>query len=118
MWEEIQPKKRNAAKKRRTSDEEEDKKRADEAIALARWGLPGKAIQILQSEGLAPDTAETKRIMYSKFPPPPAHQAASARLAAPPANNLSEEIVAKAIHASASGAAQGPSGQRLDLYRL
>ena len=99
------------------SAEQSKERRQQRAIALDQHGVPGKAVKALVSAGLAPDTEEVEDIMRSKFPEPPPTQAASSRPPAPPSNELSEEVVAKAVLAFPQGAGAGPSGARPDFIR-
>ena len=55
--------------------------------------------------------------MRAKFLDPPASQAASSRLPAPAANELSDDDVLKAVRGFRRGAAAGPSGLRPDLLQ-
>ena len=92
-------------------------RKRDEVVSLARRGLPGKAVQHAASLGLAPDTPEVEAIMRAKFVQAPPRQRESARLPAPPANELTEADVAAAIISFKRGVEPGPAGQRPDLDR-
>ena len=82
-------------------DPETDRERRERvATALARRQMPGKAICRLIDPGLAPNTPEVEDLMRKKFLTPPLAQAGSTRLAAPVANEVSEESVVHCINAS------------------
>ncbi|CAK0886604.1 unnamed protein product [Prorocentrum cordatum] len=99
------------------SEEEQKERKQQEVIALARRGLPGKAVTHASSRRLAPDSQQTEDTMRSKFPAAPASQRGSQRPPAPPANELTDEGVAAAIRSFSRGAAPGPSGHRPDFYK-
>ena len=86
-------------------------------VHLASQGLPAKAVNRLTSLGLAPDTPAIERLLRSKFPPPPPHQAVFVLPAAPPANELTDENLLRSIRSFQRGAGPGPSGLRPDLLK-
>jgi hypothetical protein len=103
--------------RRAPDDSREFQKRLDVAARYASLGMPGKAISRLTSEGLAPNTPEVERLMRSKFPAPPAHQATSELPPAPPSDEITEELVIQAVRKFKRGAGAGPSGTRPDFLK-
>ena len=95
----------------------QQKRRETAATDLARRGLPGQAVQRLTGPGLAPNTAAVENIMRSKFIEPLLHQPGSSRPPAPPANELSCELVLRAAKAFKRGVGSGPSGLQPDFVR-
>ena len=86
---------------------------------LASRGFPKKALQRLTGAGVAEDTPEVEAKMRSKFVAAPRHQAASRRPPPQPANELTPELVGRALAGFKRGAGPGPSGMRPDyLLRL
>ncbi len=101
------------------SAEEEREKRQEEAVDLARRGFPKKALQRLAGPGVALDTPQVEAKMRSKFVAAPADQAASRRPPPQPANELTPELVGRALAGFKRGAGPGASGMRPDhLLRL
>ena len=95
----------------------ERRRRQEAAIDFAQRGLERKALQKLTGLGAAPDTPEVEAKFRSKFPPAPQGQLESARPPAPPANTLTPETVAKALHSFRKSAGPGASGQRADWVK-
>ena len=115
LWDDLPT---NSRSSKGGADEAKAKERRQlAAVADAQHGMPGRAVRRLVSKGLAPDTPEVERIMRSKFILRPAGQAESVRPAAPPANELSTELVLAAIKSFAKGASAGPSGLRSDWVK-
>ena len=97
---------------------EQDKiQRQEKAMALTMQGMPSRALDRLAGPPLAADTLETEDIMRSKFIQPPDHQAYRERSQVPPANVLTETIIAKTILSFQKGLGGGPSGLRPDLLK-
>ena len=105
------------AHKTKLTVEQELLRRQEVAMAYAEQGCSSKAVNRLDSEGLAPDTVEVANKMRSKFVPAPASQALSRRPTAPAANDLSTQLIASSIRSFHWGAGAGPSGCRPDLLR-
>lgn len=118
LWDEAMSKiQRRTTHTKPLSAEQVERKKHEEAVSLARRGLPGKAVQRLTSEGLAPNTPEVQSIMRSKFVAPPVGQESTSRAPAPTANELTQESIADALKSFDRGAAPGPSGLRADFLR-
>ncbi len=117
LWQELKPRARQTATQTVKSTAQDERDRAEVAVALARRGLPGKAVGRLVDPGLAPDTADIEMIMRSKFISPPATQATSWRPQAPVANEISEDVVVRAIRSFVSGAGPGPTAHRPDFMQ-
>ena len=100
-----------------SSTEKAKAKRHEIAIAFTEHGMPARAIDRLVSLGMSPDTPAVEAIMRSKFIEPPSGQGTSHRPAAPPANELTESAIAKAINSFKWGAGAGPLGTRPDFLR-
>lgn len=99
--------------------DEERAKRQEEAVDLARRGFTRKALQRLSGPGAAEDTPQVEAKMRSKFVPAPPEQVASQRPPAPLANELTPEVVGRALAQFKRGAGPGASGMRPDhLLRL
>ena len=58
----------SCSKKQRVPLDDTVKKRVNSAISLAQDGLFGKACQVLVSPGLAPNNAETWKLLVAKHP--------------------------------------------------
>ena len=99
--------------------DEEREKRQEEAVDLARRGFPKKALQRLAGPGAAEDTPQVEAKMRSKFVSAPPGQAASRRPLPPLANQLTPEVVGRALAGVKRGTGPGASGMRPDhLLRL
>ena len=118
LWNEVAG---SEKRQRRKAAEQTLEKQAavnrEAVIALARRGLPGKAIQLAASDGLAPDTDRVADIMMSKFVAPPPAQRTSRRAPAPPANELLDDAMARAVRSFARGVGAGPTGMRPDFLK-
>eukprot|EP00973_Karenia_brevis_P063840 8875285-Karenia_brevis.AAC.1 len=116
LWDDI-PVKFGKVGMKKFTEEQKLRRRQETCIAYCQNGMPGKAVDRLIGAELAPDTEDTYVKMKSKFSDPPPGQQNSQRPPAPESNELSEEIVAKAICSFKRGLGAGPSGTRPDFLR-
>ena len=116
LWRELDDLKRSKQTKA-VSAEVETERRQEIAMAHAEHGAARKAVNRLVGPGLAPHTDTVTEKMRSKFIQPPDSQAASRRPPAPPANELSGDLVGKCIRSFQRGAGAGPSGCRPEFLR-
>ena len=96
--------------RKRQSTPDHTQKIARRASRAAEDGQYHKAVQLLQSEGLAPPSESTKEALLAKHPNvplPPAFPTPT-----PPSSSTSESIVQKALNSFPKGTAPGPSGLR------
>ena len=92
-----------------------ENKRRELAIDLAREGFDRKACNALLHNGLCPETADTVAALRALHPaqPQPAVDLASLPLA----DEISEDVVARALRSFPADTAPGPSGLRIQHLR-
>ena len=96
--------------RRRQTVSDHSQPMARRVIKAAEDGQFHKAMQLLQSEGLAPVSESTKEALLSKHPDVPLPPAFSTPT--PPSSSISETVIQKSLISFPKGSAPGPSGLR------